>query len=206
MMRNKQPDRPDPEEQHRRERERTQHSAATQTAAQEAARSTPDLSELQSKEFIETAFEPDVNRGDGVPGVANNRLEERYAAEFGRHSGLGNITQEEWEERKHLNRAKALLALQEYKRPNGLGSMCRADIRRAWTDEDDELPTRDDDLVRETKSTFDEVTLLESLSINAKGFDGLTKIHAVSYTQNDGKGSDSGGLLSRMTGGLMGGG
>lgn len=203
-MRPRQPQRPDPEEQHQREQERTQHSAATQTAAQEAAKSTPDLSELQSKEFIETAFEPDTNRGDGVPGVDNNRLEERFAAEFGRHAGLGNITQEEWEERKHLNRAKALLALQEYRRPNGLGSMCRSDIRQAWTDENGALPMRDDDLAREIKATFDEKTNLESLSINAKGFDGLTKIHAVSYTQNEGGSKDSSGLLSRMTGGLMG--
>lgn len=204
-MRRARPQLPDPDEQHQREQERTQHSAVTQTATQEAARATPDLSELQSKEFIETAFEPDTNRGDGVPGIENNRLEERYAAEFGRHAGLGNITQEEWEERKHLNRAKALLALQEYRRQNGLGSMCRADIRKAWTDEDGALPMRDDDLARETKATFDEKTNLESLSINAKGFDGLTKIHAVSYTQNDGSSGDSGGLLSRVTGGLMGG-
>lgn len=204
MRSKRQPQRPDPDEQQQRQQEQTQHSAATQTAVQEASRSTPDLSELQSKEFIETAFEPDTNRGDGVPGIENNRLEERFAAEFGRHAGLGNIPQEEWEERKHLNRAKALLALQEYRRPNGLGSMCRSDIRSAWTDEDSALPMRDDDLTREIKATFDEKTNLESLSINAKGFDGLTKIHAVSYTQNDGSSKDSNGLLSRMTGGLMG--
>ncbi|MCU4926918.1 hypothetical protein OB905_13165 [Halobacteria archaeon AArc-dxtr1] len=205
MRKRKQPERPDPEEQHRRSQEQTQHSAATQTAAQEAAKSTPDLSELQSKEFIETAFEPDVNRGDGVPGFENNRLEERYAAEFGRHAGLGNITREEWEDRKHLNRARAILALQEYRRPNGLGSMCREDIRKAWTDEDEPLPKRDDDLSREVRAMFDEKTNLESLSIGAKGFDGLTKIHAVTYSQNEGGSSGKSGLLSRMTGGLMGG-
>ena len=83
--------------------------------------------------------------------------------------------------------------------------MCRPDIRSAWTDEEQPLKERDDDLTREIKATFDEKTNLESLSINAKGFDGLTKIHAVTYSQNSGKSGDSGGLLSRMTGGLMGG-
>lgn len=196
---------PDPEEQHERQLEQTEQSAAVQTAAQQATQGTPDLSELQSKEFIETAFEPDVNRGDGVPGVENNRLEERFSAEFGRHVGLGNIDQEEWEHRKHANRAQAILALQEYARPNGLGSRCRPGIREAWAGEEP-LPMRDDDMTREIKASFEEKTNLESLSIDAKGFDGLTKIHAVTYSQRDRDGnSDSNGLLSRVTGGLFGG-
>lgn len=200
-MRRKQRNTPDPDEQQRRQQEQTEHSIATQTAAKQAARSAPDLSELRSKEFIETAFEPDVNRGDGVPGVDNNRLEERFSAEFGRHLGLGYIDKEEWERRRHMNRAKAILALQEFRKPNGLGSRCRSDIRQAWVGED-ELPKRTDDLDREVREAFEEKSNLESLSIGAKGFDGLTKIHAVTYSQNEGSSSDE-GLMNRVTGGLF---
>ena len=203
-MSRRQPQIPDPDEQHRRQREQTQHSATTQIATQQASQGAPDLTELQSKEFNETAFEPDINRGDSVPGYEDNRLEQRFAAEFGRHRGLGNIDREEWERRKHVNRANAILALQEYARPNGLGSRCRPGLRKAWANADP-LPVRDDDLVRETKAAFDELTNLDSLSIGAKGFDGLTKIHAVTYSQSDGSKSESRGLLNRVTGGLFGG-
>lgn len=205
MRRQRQPQRPDPEEQARRQQEHAQQSAGLNTATQVAGQHAPDLSELQSKEFIETAFEPDVNRGDDVPGYEDNRIEQMFAAEFGRHAGLGNITREEWQRRQKLNKAKALLALQEFARPSGLGSRCRPDLRQAWADRDEPLPARDDDTAREITAAFEEKTNLESLSQNAKGFDGLTQVTAVTYSKSDRSDSSSGGTLERLTGGLFGG-
>lgn len=184
-------------------RETNEHSQSVGAATQEATREGPDLSELQSKEFIDTAFTPDVNRGD-VPGKDNNHIEEKYSAEFGRHQGLGNIEREDWEDERKLNRAKAILAKQEYARPSGLGSRCRSGLREAWTGVEESLPMLTDDLARETTAAFEELTMMQSLSIDGRGFRGLTEVTAVARSEGYSSGDSSGGLLSKLTGGLFG--
>lgn len=197
----------DPDAAHRRQQSNQEHAQAVGTAHQQAARSGPDLSDLQQKEFLDAVFTSDVNRGDGVPGIPNNRLEERYAAEFSRHRGLANISKEEWERRKLINQSKAIRACMEYARPRGAGHKCSPQLRQAWGDTDDPLPTMDDDLYRETRAAFEELTDMESLSIDAKGFSGVTEVHAVTKSEGFSSGGSSGnnGLLSRVTGGLFGG-
>jgi hypothetical protein len=204
-MSRRQPRRPDPEVQHAREKDVRQQSQTTGTAMQRAAEDMPSLGELQSREFIDSAFTPDVNRGDGVPGIPNNNIEEKFAAEFGRHAGLGNITTEEWERRKLLNKAKGILALQEMARPNGLGSRCNPQLRRQMTGEDEGLVTRSDDMAREVREAFEEKSMLESLSRDARGFRGLTEVTAVSRAEGNDTESSSGGMLSRATSFIFGG-
>lgn len=182
-----------------------EHSTTTSAATQKAANSGPSLDDLQSKEFIETAFTPDINR-EGVPGKDDLRMEEAYAAEFGRHQGLGNIEREDWEMERDLNRARAILAKQEYARPSGLGSRCNQSLRAAWTDVEEPLPMLTDELAREITATFEENSMFKSLSIDARGFRGLTEVTAVSKSEGFAGGSSSdGGLLSKVTGGLFGG-
>jgi hypothetical protein len=194
----------DPEAEFERAQSQQEFSQTSSTAQQQASQAAPDWSELQSKEFIDTAFEPSVNRPDGE-NFDNNRIEERFAAEFGRHAGLSNITRDDWEDEKLLNEAKALLAKQEYARPSGLGSRCTPGLRNAMTGQD-ALPILDDDLSREIHSTFDERTNLQALSIDARGFRGLTEVTAVSRSEGfDGPSNDDGGWLNRLTGGLFGG-
>lgn len=188
---------------HEEVRRHNEHSQSVGAATSKAANSGPDLTELQSKEFIDTAFKPDIDR-KGVPGVEDNNIEARYAAEFGRHQGLGNIEREDWEQEKALNRAKAILAKQEYARPNGLGSRCRKSLRKLWTDVDDDLPLLTDDIARETTATFEELSMLQSLSINGRGFRGLTEVTAVARSEGYESSSSGGGIISKITGGLFG--
>ena len=195
----------DPEAEFERSTVQQEHSQTSATANQQAAQAAPDWSELQSKEFIDTAFTPDVNRPDG-PNFSNNRVEERFAAEFGRHAGLANIKRDDWVTEKWLNEAKALLAKQEYARPSGMGSRCTPALRREMTGEGP-LPVLDDDLAREIQAVFEERSMLQSLSVDARGFRGLTEVTAVSRSEGfDGPSSHDGGFLSRVTGGLFGGG
>lgn len=203
-MRQRRPQRPDPDAQHAREKAVRQESQTAGAAVQRAAEDMPNLGELQSREFIDTAFSPDVNRGDGVEGVENNHLEEKFSAEFGRHAGLGNIPRKEWERRKQLNKAKAILAKQELPRPNGLGSRCRPGFRKAITGEDPP-PMLTDDLAREITESFEEKSMLESLSVDARGFRGLTEIHAVTRAEGNEADSSSGSIFSRATSALFGG-
>jgi len=185
-------------------RRHNEHSQATSAATQQAANSGPSLDELQSSEFIDAAFSPDINR-EGVPGKDDLLMEEAYAAEFGRHHGLGNIERDDWEMERDLNRARAILAKQEYARPSGLGSRCNQSLREAWTDVDEPLPMLTDELAREITATFEENSMFKSLSIDARGFRGLTEVTAVSKSEGFNGGSSDGGILSKVTGGLFGG-
>lgn len=193
----------DPQADHQRQQAQTEHQSAVSSATQQAAQSAPDWSELQSKEFIDTAFTPDVNRPNG-PNFDQNNVEERFAAEFGRHAGLSYITREDWREEKGLNRAKAILARQEYARPNGLGSRCTPGLRKAMTGLGS-LQILDDDLAREIQAVFEERTFLQALSIDARGFRGLTEVTAVSRSEGfDGPDSSSDSWLGKLTMGLLG--
>lgn len=205
MRGRRRPQRPDPDAQHARQKDAQQASQTAGAAVQRAAEDMPSLGELQSTEFIDTAFDPDVNRGDGVPGKDNNHLEEKFSAEFGRHAGLGNITTKEWEHRGVMNKAKAILALQEMAQPNGLGSRCSPKLREAMTGEEGELPMRTDDMSREIREMFEEKTMLESLSRDARGFRGLTEVTAVSRSEGNEADSGSGSIFSRATSALFGG-
>lgn len=196
---------PDPEAQHTRQQAREQARQATGTAMAHAADDMPSLGELQSTEFIDTAFDPDVNRGEGVPGKDDNHLEEKFAAEFGRHAGLGNISREEWERWQLMNKARGILAKQEMARPNGLGSKCSPQLREEMTGLDEELPMRTDDMAREIEATFEEKSRLESLSVDARGFRGLTEVQTVNRQEGNEIEASSGGLVSRATNFLFGG-
>lgn len=193
---------PSPDDQVQAAKEQQEHATTTTAATEAAVNSAPNLGELQSKEFVETAFEPDVNRS-GVPGVDDNHIEERYSAEFSRHQGLGFISREDWEVERDMNRARAILAKQEYSRPSGLGSRCRGGLRKAWTGLDEPLPTLDPDLGREIVATFEERSMMQSLSIDGKGFRGLTEVTAVSRSEGERASGDDGGILSKVTGGLL---
>ena len=200
-----QPHVPNADSIHKQRLAETQHDRTVAAATSRAVESAPNFEELQSKEFIETAFTPEVDRGKSVPGVEDNNLESRFSAEFSRHQGLSNITREDWVAEKWLNRAKAILAKQEYARPSGLGSRCRPDIRSAWTDLSEDLATLDDDLAREISASFEEKTWMQALSIDAQGFRGLTEVTAVNRSEGvPSPNSGNDGIISRFTGGLLG--
>ena len=202
-----QPRVPDHDTQRDQRIDETNRQTAAQIGSQRANRTTPDPREFQSKEFIDTMGAPEVNRGDGVPGYEDNRLEAKYSAEFSRHRWLANINREDWEKRELMNKAKAILALQDYAEPNGLGHKIaeRPRLRQAWTGESEPLPLLSTDLARETRESFEEKTMMESLSVNRAGHRGL--VESIAVARSEGMDSDSkqgGGILSRITGGLAG--
>lgn len=175
---------------------------AGQMAGQRASQSGPSLDELQSTEFIDAAFKPHFDKRKHVKGVEDLNLEAKYSAEFSRHQGLGFITRSDWEDEASMNRARAILAKQEFARPNGLGSKCRPALRKAWTNVDEPLQMLTDDTAREITAAFEEKTMTQSLSVDGRGFSGLTEVTAVSRSEGVDPNTSSGGLLAKVTGAL----
>lgn len=186
------------EEQARVQREQTEHSAATQAGMAQAQEGAIDLSRLRDGDIIEDFADPDIGRDDGD-------LEEMLEAEFGRHLVFGNIPEDEWEKQKLLDRARSRLAKCEFPREGRIGSRCRGVVRQIMVPDEDERPVLTDDRAREIDAAFEERSLARSLSINAKGFDGVTA--AIVETRNrreETNNSGSGGLVSRTVGRLFG--
>lgn len=197
----------DPEQARRTEHERSKarqaHGAAQQTAHERAAQGSIDLSRLQSPDMIDELFSPDIDPDpDDLPEDVAGDLEAKLAAEFGRHLGLGNITRDEYEERRIDDEAEALLVQQEFRRPAGRsGGKCTGAIREIVTGKDDARPELTPDRSRRIKSAMEERSMLRSLSIDARGFRGLTE--AIVYTRSEGfeeSGGGGGGVLSRVAG------
>jgi hypothetical protein len=177
--------------------------AASQVAASEGGGkiSFEDLRNRPS--LIEELFAPGIDRdGDDLPDGVASDLEDALAADFGRHLGMGNITREEYERERDLDKARRLEVLQGYPRRGRSGSACTGEVREIMVGDDDpEKPTLTDDRARQLKRAYEERSMLRSLSIGARGWRGITEFLAVTGTVGtDGEDTgDSGGMLSSLT-------
>lgn len=189
----------------------TNHEAATEQSAQqgmqqaaveEAGGGQLTLQDLRDDpDLIGELFDPHINPDpEQLPedlDVAD--LEAFLNAEFGRHVGLGNISREEWAVERDMDRAKSLLTLQEFRRPGGMGRGCTGAVRRIMTGQETDPEPLTPYVQRTIRRAHEERSMLRSLSINGRGWRGLTEFLAVTMSQGfgDGDGDDEdGGMLS----------
>lgn len=185
------------------QKEAQAHGAGMETGHREAGTATIDFGG-RDEDLIEQVFSPDlgIDDEDLPPGVVDD-LEAMFSAEFGRHIGLANISRERWEEERHMDRARAMMAKGEFRIEGRSGSKCTGEFRDIITDgdgSDRELLT--DEYDRKIDAAFEERSMLRSLSIEGRGFRGITEAIVWSVTEGydtDGDG-DGGGLLSSTVG------
>lgn len=181
---------------HERRIDQQEHSAATQVAADDAKRRSIDPRVLRDESFVDEVFSPGIDRKN-APDGRDNDLEDFLSAEFSRHVGMGNITREDWEHMRDLNKAQAQLAMQEFRRPGGIGSKCTGASRERLTGGDSaEKPVLTDDRARSIRAAFDERTRMESLSIDARGWRGLVESIVQVRRDESSDGSDDSRLFS----------
>lgn len=179
------------------------HQAAQQKAAQEGGGKVTFEDLRNNPSLIEELFAPGIDReSDDLPDGVAADLEEALAADFGRHLGMGNITREEYEKERDLDKARRLVMLQGYPRRGRSGSACTGEVREIMVGDDDPgKPTLTDDRARQIKRAYEERSMLRSLSIGARGWRGITEFLAVTGTvggDSEDTG-DSGGMLSSLT-------
>lgn len=191
------------QEEHARRMEQQAHGAATSVAANEAGAggSQITLDEIgENPDLVETLFSPGIGMdSDDLPEGVTDDLEDFLSAEFGRHLGLGNITREEYLYEKEMDRARALAAIQGFRKQGRSGSECTGETRRIMTGERTDPPEMNDRRARSIRSAYQERTMMRSLSIRARGWRGLTEfIGNVRSEASDIGGDSDGGILSRV--------
>lgn len=184
-------------------------SHAQQTAAQRAAQGAFDPEDFRAPDFVETITSPDIDRDPDDESVPDNHavgLEEKLSGYFGRHLALGYISEEEWEQEKMLDKARAKLVRMGYARRSGLGSKVSSEearVKGASGLDNGELTP---DMEQQLEAAFEERSQMRSLSINGRGWKGVTTVQTVTKTEgvDSPNGGSSGGWVSKLTGGLMG--
>lgn len=177
------------------EQEKIEYNQATAAGVQQATEGTINVGDLEPDDIIDELSSPDIGRG------GDDQLEELLTTEFARHLAFGNISKEEWERQRMLDMMRARLVKCEYPRQGRIGSRCRGLVRDIMVPDEPERPVLDDDTARRLDAAFEERSLERSLSIDAKGFRGVTEAIVETRSRRDDGGEDStGGILSRTVG------
>lgn len=196
----------DPNEQHQRQKDQVEHQSTTQVAADRARSSGIDPTELMSREWMDTINELDVGRDLPDDHPAQHNLEKKLGAHQSKQLGIGFLTREEYEEETLKDRGRRRLENTGYRTRGGSGSKCKGRTRERMTSgESDERPVMDSDLSGQMDAGFEAKRMLRSGSVGGRRFKGSTEVQVVN--KNEGSSdfdSNSGGMLSKVTGGLFG--
>lgn len=202
----REPERPSPDEEHNRGVDRAEHGTAQQVGAEHARASSPDPRELLSEEFIDTVTGADVARDLPDDHPAQHNVEDKLGGELSKQLALGQISKEEWEKQVLLDNARRHLLLMHYRRPGGTGDRCVEEVRRRYTGEaGGDKPRLTDDLETQIDAGYEAKKSLRSGAINGRTMRMVGEAHVVTRSEGFKRESgSSGGLLSKVTGGLLG--
>jgi hypothetical protein len=171
-------------------------------AFQQAASGGMDQAQVtKSRTFIREYSDPDVSPRPGA-----DEFEKLVAPELSQHHLYGNITEEEFLRQQPLNAALAMQVKAEFPRETGVSSKCTGSYREALTGE--RKPTLDDEMARKIDSTLGEEGVrkqMQSQSIGASAWKGLTQMKSVIKTATQGASDSGGGALGRAKSFLFGG-
>lgn len=174
-----------------------QERAERDMAMQEAAKPATDQAFGEgNRDLLQQIGDPDI---DPPIGADEHDIGEILSAELSHHNALGNITRDEYENRKLLNAVLAMQVKAEYPRKAGVSSKCIGQYRRELLgpDEASKKPLPDK-LARKIDSTLGEEGVksqMTSLSIMAKAFDGITTSKAYASIGSGGDSGSDGGVI-----------
>lgn len=135
------------------------------------------------------------------------------AAELSHHNLYGNITQAERERLKILNAPLAMQIKAEFPARTGTSSKCVGRYRRELfggapnAQREAEKPTMTPDMAREIDSAVGEEgvrTQMQSQSVNASAWKGITQIQSVAHTVGEHASSAADGIVDRASNFLFG--
>jgi hypothetical protein len=168
---------------------------------QQASQSPAMMGGQPSKEFIEVIGSPDISD----PEDADDDLERLVATETSRLEMFANITEEEYVAKKLLNQNIAEgIKHQEFVPQKGMGSKCKGAYRSIVTGDPDEGNRKalSPDMARRVDGAVGEESVrsqMQSGSIRAKFFEGLTQMQTAVFAGDKGtaaaNGASSGGLV-----------
>lgn len=195
---------PDYDEQLEKQREAQSASNAEQTAHSVAA-SGLNMGALQRKEFGEFISTPSIDRDESkLPEGEVADLEQKLSAEFGTHTVLASISQNEWERQRWRDKMWSILVKTEYRPRSGPGHKCTGDTYRLLTGKEDGRPVLTPDRARQIDASMHERTMARSLAVGGRAYSGLVEVTAVSKSETLGTDSDAGGILGRLKAALGG--
>ena len=185
------------DEQARRQAEMQQEQLATERGLAEAQQGRIDLSQFSDSDIIDALSTPDIGRDDPEVDIG---LEELLAGEFGKHLAFGNIDRREWDRQVLLDKSRSRLLKCEFPRDGRIGSRCRGRVHEIMVPDENERPVLTDDIAREIDAAYEERTMARSLSIDAKGFEGVMSSIVQTFNRREGgdESRQSRGLLGRL--------
>lgn len=197
---------PDPEQQLEQTKHETEHQAAAQTGADRARSSGIDPRELMSREWLDSVNDLDLDRDLPTDHPRQWNIAQLLGAHGSKQLGIGYITREEYETSILRDRGHRRLLNSNYRRPGGTGSACTGRTRERMTGgEAPALPMMTADLSDQLDAAFDAKKHHRSGSVGGKRFRGSTEVQVVTKSEGDlDFGNDKNGLLSRVTGRMMG--
>jgi hypothetical protein len=155
----------------------------------------------KDRRFFDSYRDPDIS-----PGPAATQFEKRVKPELSHHQMFGNIDRAEFERRQPLNQALAMQVKAEFPRRSGPSSKCTGSYREALVGE--RQPTLTDEMARKIDSTLGEDGVrsqMQSQSIQASAWKGITTMKSVVKTMGENAKSASSGVLGRAKQFLFGG-
>lgn len=174
-----------------------QQRAEQDMAVQQMGQTAADQAMLgRDRDLLEQIGDPDIE----PPVTAEEHdVAEILSAELSHHNALGNITRDEYEDRKLLNAVLAMQVKAEYPQKAGVSSKCIGQYRTELlgADEGAKRPLPDK-LARKIDSTLGEEGVksqMTSLSIGAKAFEGITTSKAYASISGQNKTDSSGGII-----------
>lgn len=181
------------------DRERAERDMAMSQASQPGI---DQAGTTKNASFLREYGDPDISARPGA-----SEFEEQVAAELSHHHLFGNIDLEERKRLQILNQAQAMQIKAEYPRAAGPSSKCTGRWREKMKGED--KPVLTDDMARQVDSTIGEEGVksqMQSQAVNGSAWKGLTRIQSVAMTDQRGGSDSSGGVISRASDFLFGGG
>lgn len=166
----------------------------TEGAISQAATSGYDQAEInKNRAFFEEYSDPDV-----TPDPNASDMEKRMAPELSHHHLFGNIDQAEYERRMLDNQVLAMRVKSEFPRPSGVSSKCTGEYREAIAG--DEKPVMSPEMNRHVDSILGPQGVraqMQSQSIQASAWKGITTMKSVIETMGENAKSASAGALGK---------
>jgi len=185
-----------------RQAEEKQSQQLRDMAFQQAATGGMDQGRItKSRTFIREYSDPDISPRPGA-----SDFEKRFAPELSQHHLYGNITEEEFQRQQPLNEALAMQVKAEFPRQTGVSSKCTGEYREAIKGNDQ--PVLDDEMARHVDSTLGGEGVrkqMQSQSIGASAWQGITQMKSVIKTATEGASSSAGGAIGKAKSFLFGG-
>lgn len=155
----------------------------------------------KNRAFFESYSDPDISAGPKA-----SAFEARVAPELSHHHLFGNIDRAEFERLQPLNQALAMQVKAEFPRRTGVSSKCTGQYRRRLVG--DSNPVLNDEMARKVDSTLGEEGVrkqMQSQSIQASAWKGITTMKSVVKTMGENAKSAGSGALGRAKKFLFGG-